>query len=175
MNRTLSIPFTVKLRTGLSEKRVAHKLIPMIKEAGASLITLHGRSKEQRYSKYADWDYIEECATIAGPDVPLFGNGDCLDLKDYYRYLEDPKSHISGVMIGRGALVKPWIFTEIKERRVWDISSSERFDIYKKFANFGLEHWGSDTQGVNATRRYLLEWMSFSCRFVWLRLTPLYF
>ncbi|KAJ1563211.1 tRNA-dihydrouridine(47) synthase [NAD(P)(+)]-like protein [Cladochytrium tenue] len=167
LNRSLTIPYTVKVRTGISSDRpMAHKLIPMLKENGASLITMHGRSKEQRYSRVADWDYINQCAEIAGPDLPFFGNGDVLGYEDYWRQMERPDAKISGVMIGRGALVKPWLFTEIKERRVWDIRSSERLDIYRQFANFGLEYWGSDTQGVNNTRRYLLEWMSFSHRYV---------
>lgn len=45
-------------------------------------------------------------------------------------------------------VVQPWIFTEIKEQRHWDISSGERLKILKDFVHFGLEHWGSDTKGV---------------------------
>jgi len=40
--------------------------------------------------------------------------------------------------------MKPWIATEIKEQRTWDISSKERFEMLQKFTNYGLEHWGSD-------------------------------
>ncbi|XP_063214287.1 tRNA-dihydrouridine(47) synthase [NAD(P)(+)]-like isoform X2 [Chroicocephalus ridibundus] len=124
--------------------------------------SLHGRSREQRYTRGADWDYIAECAKIASP-MPLFGNGDILSYEDADRAMQ---MGVSGIMIARGALIKPWLFTEIKEQRHWDISSSERFDILKDFTNYGLEHWGSDTQGVEKTRKFLLEWLSFLCRYI---------
>uniref|UniRef100_A0A8C3KX26 tRNA-dihydrouridine(47) synthase [NAD(P)(+)] n=1 Tax=Chrysolophus pictus TaxID=9089 RepID=A0A8C3KX26_CHRPC len=163
MNSVLDVPLTVKIRTGVQEKiNVAHKIIPKIREWGASMVTLHGRSREQRYTRVADWDYIAECAKIASP-MPLFGNGDILSYEDANQAMQ---TGVSGIMIARGALIKPWLFTEIKEQRHWDISSSERFDILKDFTNYGLEHWGSDTQGVEKTRKFLLEWLSFLCRYI---------
>ncbi|KAI8854505.1 hypothetical protein BC829DRAFT_359691 [Chytridium lagenaria] len=168
MGRVLNVPVSVKLRTGVfTDRKVAHKIAPMLRDCGASIITLHGRSKEQRYTKFADWEYINQVAAETGPDVTFFGNGDIFSTQDYIKRMEeDPNRHISGTMIGRAALIKPWLFTEIKERRVWDIRSSERLDILKDFANFGLEHWGSDTKGVSNTRKYLLEWLSFLYRYI---------
>lgn len=138
--------------------------MPKFRDWGASLVTIHGRSREQRYTKLADWTYIRQCAQAAAP-LPVLGNGDILSYDDYKIAFENCPE-LTGVMIGRGALIKPWIFTEIKEHKLWDISSSERFDIIKKYVNYGLEHWGSDTKGVENTRRFLLEWLSFLYRYV---------
>ncbi|OQV12835.1 tRNA-dihydrouridine(47) synthase [NAD(P)(+)]-like [Hypsibius exemplaris] len=173
MISVLDVPLTVKIRTGIHDgKNIAHELIPKLRDWGVSQVSLHGRSREQRYTKLADWKYIAECAEVAaaaadGNPMPLFGNGDVMNYQDYYEHLENTK--VAGMLIARGALIKPWIFTEIKERRDWDISAPERFDIFKEFTNFGLEHWGSDTRGVETTRtprRFLLEWMSFTHRYV---------
>jgi len=62
--------------------------------------------------------------------IPIFGNG---DVYSYREYEENMKlTGVDGEMLARGALIKPWIFSEIKERRDWDISSRERLDIYRQ-------------------------------------------
>lgn len=129
-----------------------------------SAITLHGRTARQRYTKLADWDYVAECSTRRNHSTPFIACGDTISWEDAEAHRE--KHGIDANMLGRGALIKPWIFTEIQERRHWDISASERFDLMRDFVNYGLEHWGSDARGVENTRRFLLEWMSFSCRYV---------
>lgn len=62
--------------------------------------------------------------------VPIFGGGDCFSSQDYWEKIEH--SGVDGIMIGRGALIKPWVFTEVKERREWDISARERLELVRK-------------------------------------------
>ncbi|TFY52024.1 hypothetical protein EVJ58_g10246 [Rhodofomes roseus] len=195
MNKALGdIPVTVKLRTGVKDGRnTAHKLMPRLApEFGVSAITLHGRTRQQRYTKLADWDYIKQCVEAVRAreqdeglaPVPIFGGGDCFSSQDYWEKMDG--TGVDGIMIGRGALIKPWIFTEIKERREWDISSRERLDLVRKvsiispshvslvtdlyaalqYAEYGLNHFGTDTAGVNTTRRYLCEALSFQYRYI---------
>lgn len=162
----LDVPLTVKMRAGMHEGRpIAHQVIAQLIEAPRkpALITVHPRSREQRYTKSADWAYLDLCAQAANP-IPVFGSGDVLSWEDAEKRLSE--TSVSGLMIARGALIKPWIFTEIKEKRHWDISSSERLAILRKYTAYGLDHWGSDTEGVERTRRFLLEWLSFLHRYI---------
>ena len=173
VNQVVNVPVGVKMRTGISQStRNASSLINDVAKAGAAWVTVHGRSRKQRYSKQADWEYIKgpcvDTATQIG--VPLIGNGDVYNWRDVVRAYDDnvegKKSGIETVMIARGALIKPWVFTEIKEKRDWDISSGERLELYKEYAKMGLEHWGSDARGVETTRKFLLEWLSFLYRYI---------
>ncbi|XP_057966077.1 tRNA-dihydrouridine(47) synthase [NAD(P)(+)]-like [Malania oleifera] len=163
---TVDQPITVKVRTGYFEGRNRiDSFISDIRSWGATAVTIHGRSRQQRYSKLADWDYIYDCARKAPDSLPVLGNGDVFSYLEWNKHKSDCPE-LSSCMIARGALVKPWIFTEIKEQRHWDISSGERLNILKDYVRFGLEHWGSDTKGVETTRHFLLEWLSYTYRYI---------
>ncbi|XAR72759.1 tRNA-dihydrouridine(47) synthase (NAD(P)(+)) [Bertholletia excelsa] len=163
---TVNIPITVKVRTAYFEGRNRiDSIIEDIGKWGATAVTIHGRSRQQRYSKLADWEYIYQCAKKAPDSLQVLGNGDIFSFSDWNRRKSDCPE-LSSCMIARGALIKPWIFTEIKEQRYWDISSAERLNILKDYVHFGLEHWGSDAKGVETTRHFLLEWLSYTHRYI---------
>ena len=132
-----------------------------------SAISIHGRSRLQRYTKEADWNYIRQCRIVQNdklPPIQIIGNGDVYSYTDWERRISE--TGVSTCLLARGVLQKPWLCTEIKEKRHWDISATERLDIYKNFVHYGLEHWGSDQRGVNRVRRFLLEWLSFTYRYI---------
>ena len=156
--------FTVKMRTGVKDgKNLAHSFLPILEENNFDMASIHGRSREQRYSKLADWDYMDECAQLCDK-MSFFGNGDITSYTEYDNYMDT--TSVDGILIGRGALIKPWIFEEIKEKRHIDKSSTERMEMIKQFMLYGMEHFGTDSVGIERTRRFFCEWWSFSHRYV---------
>eukprot|EP00392_Amoebophrya_sp_AT5.2_P013007 g13118.t1 len=139
-------------------------ILPKVYSWGADAAILHGRTARQRYTKLANWEYLKGCKQGLDGKMPLVGCGDVLSHTQYHKYLQE--DYVDGVMIGRGALIKPWIFREIAEKRHIDLPATERLELIKKYCHYGLEHWGADERGRDTTRRFLLEWMSFYHRYL---------
>jgi tRNA-dihydrouridine synthase B len=109
MARAVRIPVTVKMRAGWNEhERNAPALARMVEDAGAAAVAVHGRTAAQSYSGRSDWDFIAEVARSVS--IPVFGSGDCVDPEDVVSKLAE--GQVSGVLVGRGALRNPWIFSQ---------------------------------------------------------------
>jgi tRNA-dihydrouridine synthase 3 len=162
MRKAVSVPVTVKLRTGWAEGREnVSEIARVCEEAGASAVTLHGRSRDQRYSKAADWDLIGRIAAERG--IPVVGNGDILTHFEARDRMARAK--VSSVMLARGALIKPWLFREIREGSSWFPSGEERLALLWRFVELLREHFGADERGNARIRRFLPWHLGFFCRY----------
>ena len=104
----VDVPVTVKFRKGWDEKSVnCVEFARMAEQAGAAAIAVHGRTRAQQYSGSADWDAI--AAVKQAVSIPVIANGDVAVPEDAVRILEHTGA--DAVMVGRGALGDPWIFS----------------------------------------------------------------
>lgn len=134
VSAALKTPFTVKLRTGLSDNHknyleVARRCV----QAGAVAVALHGRTTRQGYSGAADWDAIKQLAQKL--DVPVIGNGDVFTPEDAVRMLE--QTGCDYVMIGRGARNNPHIFKQANQLLATggydEVTEDEQFALFEEY------------------------------------------
>lgn len=105
------IPVTAKIRKGYSKDEVNAVEVALACEAGgADAITVHGRTRDQMYAPPVDWDIIRQVKHSV--NVPVIGNGDVVDAKSAAALYEQTDCDL--IMVGRGALGKPWIFQQIE-------------------------------------------------------------
>ena len=155
------VPVTVRIRLGWNdESRNYLDVARAAVDAGASAVFVHGRTRNARYRHAAEWDAIGHVAQAI--PVPVIGNGDILFPHDVVRGRS--ASGCAGVMIARGALIKPWIFREIAEG-YREMTAEERLAIYRRYATLALEHWRDDDRGRAVVREFV-EWhLGFWCRY----------
>ena len=109
MVKAVTVPVTVKFRKGWDDTAVnAVEFAKRMEAAGASAIAVHGRTRAQYYSGKADWDIIARVK--AAVSVPVIGNGDIFTPMDAKKMLDE--TGVDGVMIGRGALGRPWLYQQ---------------------------------------------------------------
>lgn len=107
------VPVTVKHRAGWSqEHRNAPEFACAMVEAGARMITVHGRTRSQGFSGASDPEIIRLVRDAVPANIPVVGNGDVVDVEGYVRLRE--QTGCDAVMIGRGALGNPWLFARLR-------------------------------------------------------------
>ena len=107
MRRAITVPFTVKIRAGWDgESLNAVEVARMAQDEGVDAITVHPRTRSQRFTGKAPWEIIGE--VVRGVRIPVTGNGDVTSMADARRMIAE--TGCASVMIGRGALGRPWVF-----------------------------------------------------------------
>ena len=114
LTTALRVPVTGKIRLGWDRNKNYKLIARIVEENGGSLIAIHGRTKEQRYSGNANWDAIAEVKSLV--KIPVIGSGDVKTVADIQRM--KAYTGCEAVMIGRAAIANPWIFTGLDRDQV---------------------------------------------------------
>ena len=144
VKEAVPVPVTAKIRKGYAKDEVNAVEVALACEAGgADAITVHGRTRDQMYAPPVDWDIIRQVKQAV--KVPVIGNGDVVDAQSAADLYEQTGCDL--IMVGRGALGKPWIFQQIEaylnhEVLLPDPSMAQRLATLMRQVQLTVEHKG---------------------------------
>jgi tRNA-dihydrouridine synthase B len=151
LTAALDIPVTGKMRLGWNDYKSYKLVARIVEENGGALIALHGRTKEQGYGGTADWDAIAEVK--ASVSIPVIGNGEVrtiLDIKRMQAY-----TGCDAVMVGRGALANPWIFSGLDRK---EVPPEEVRAFMREHLRRNIEFYGEE-DGQRLFRKYVAQYL----------------
>ncbi len=150
------MPVTLKIRTGPEPaRRNGQRIARLAERCGIAALAVHGRTRADGFRGRAEFATIRDiCRTV---DIPVFANGDVLDVEDAARVLE--LTGASGLMIGRGAQGNPWIFREVRHflatgQRASPPGPQEVHSVMKRHLR-ALHAFYGEHQGVRVARKHL--------------------
>jgi tRNA-dihydrouridine synthase B len=138
-----TIPVTVKHRAGWDERHLnAPEFACAMVDAGAAMITVHGRTRTQGFSGKSDRAIIKKTREALPAHIPLVGNGDVITVDDYFAMRAE--TGCDAVMIGRGALGNPWLFRAIRQRlageTIAEPTLADRLQIFLRHVDLIAQH-----------------------------------
>jgi tRNA-dihydrouridine synthase B len=151
LTAALRVPVTGKIRLGWDRNKNYQLIARIVEENGGSLIAIHGRTKEQRYSGDADWDAIAEVKSLVR--IPVIGSGDVKTVTDIQRMKQ--YTGCDAVMIGRAAIANPWIFSGLDREQVppEQVQKTVREHLAKSMKFYG------DEDGQRLFRKYAVQYL----------------
>lgn len=155
MKEAVPIPVSVKTRLGWKQDTDCLEFVKVVADAGADLISMHGRTREQGYSGTANWMRIGEARKNV-PHLPFLVNGDITSPELAKEAMA--QSGADGVLIGRGGLGNPWFFKQVQHylktgEKLPDPTQEEIFTAMRKHAQLQVDHFGE--RGLVKLRKHL--------------------
>ncbi len=155
-------PVTVKTRLGWDENSIRiQEVALMLQSVGVKALTVHARTRAQKYKGEADWNWLKKLKNTPGLHIPIIGNGDVTSPELAAKLFSE--IGVDAVMIGRGAIGNPWIFKQTRSyldqgRYSADIPLRERLEVCAKQLQLSVEHQG-ERYGVIIMKKHYGQYL----------------
>ena len=160
--KAVQVPVTAKTRLGWTEgEKPVLEAAERLQDAGIKALAIHGRTREQLYTGEADWTLIGEVKNNPKIYIPIIGNGDINSGEKAKKLLDT--TGVDALMIGRGAIGRPWLFREVKHyletgENLPQPTVSEAVEVLKEQMQMNLEWRDNERSGILMMRRHFAKY-----------------